>query len=374
MAEFNLFDLLRKAKKPFEGVGETFSELNLLGSSVPESFKQMRDVGLLDTNAYNDAVAKADKRGKRNALIQGALRFGLQDFNKNVGSAFNPVYLKSPLLSAVDASQKSYDQLPVDAKNKYALSTFKKGVDADARKAQLITKIKNAPEGTYNPDQVALADSMTTPQLIAMVTGQDKKSLSFQTVVGQDGLSQKYQVIGDPSIDKTGPEGKPDGIPDSFVPIGSRYRSREQAGIPDVRSLDSRVILANIANKKNPTFDFVPNVTNSFTIANDIAALAKQLQQIKKQEGNPINSPDAQNQVIQLFKDSNALRKGKMFGGNELYDRNKFINFANEKINNAASPDIDTSTAVIKVNSVEEAKALPKGTKFIDPNGIQRTR
>ena len=25
-------------------------------------------------------------------------------------------------------------------------------------------------------------------------------------------------------------------------------------------------------------------------------------------------------------------------------------------------------------NSVEEAKALPKGTKFIDPNGIQRTR
>jgi hypothetical protein len=138
--------------------------------------------------------------------------------------------------------------------------------------------------------------------------------------------------------------------------------------------LDSNVILANIANKKNPTFGFVPNVTNSFTIANDIAALAKQLQQIRKQEGNPISSPDAQNQVIQIFKDSNALRRGQILGADELYDRNKFINFANEKLNNVAPPNIDTSTDIIKVNSVEEAKALPKDTKFIDPDGIQRTR
>ena len=164
MAEFNLFDLLRKAKKPFEGVGETFSELNLLGSSVPESFKQMRDVGLLDTNAYNDAVAKADKRGKRNALIQGALRFGLQDFNKNVGSAFNPVYLKSPLLSAIDASQKSYDQLPTNAMKNIQFSEFKRKKDLETSRLAMIEKLKTSPN--ISDEERQMLPYMTTPQVV----------------------------------------------------------------------------------------------------------------------------------------------------------------------------------------------------------------
>jgi len=363
MAEFNLFDLLRKAKKPFEGVGETFSELNLLGSSVPESFKQMKDVGLLSEQDYTDAVAKADKRGKRNALIQGALRFGLQDFDKNVGSAFNPVYLKSPLLSAVDASQKAYDQLPVDAKNKYALDTFKRGVDAEARKAQLINQIKNAPKGTYNPDQVALVDSMTTAQLIAMVTGQDRKNPQYVKFVQPSGKTQSYLVQGDPAKDENN-----DNIPDDFIPQGEPFFSTEQR-IGDPTALNYKTIMADIINKKNPTFGFVPNSNNKIAIANDIEAVAKQIQKIQK-----VNTADAQNQAIELFKDSNALRRGKILGADELYDSNKFLNFTKEKLNNAAPPNIDTSTNIIKVNSVEEAKALPKGTKFIDPNGIQRTR
>ena len=95
--------------------------------------------------------------------------------------------------------------------------------------------------------------------------------------------------------------------------------------------MDSRIIISNIVNKKDPILGFVPNATNSVTIANDIAAIAKQLQQIKKQKGNPINSADAQNQAIQLFKDSKSLENPNVFGMGEKYNRDKFINFANEK-------------------------------------------
>ena len=68
--------LLNSAQKPFEGVGDSFSEMNFLGASVPESFKMMKSSGLLGDKEYQSAVDKANASGTRNAIIKGIIDYG----------------------------------------------------------------------------------------------------------------------------------------------------------------------------------------------------------------------------------------------------------------------------------------------------------
>lgn len=121
--------LLGTASKPFAGVGESFEDLNIFGASVPESFKQMNTAGLLGPGVYEAAIADADKKGKRDAIVQGLLSFGTQNFNKGVGSIFNPAYLAKPLGTAIESAQKPYDELSPNVMNLEKLKEFKRTSD-----------------------------------------------------------------------------------------------------------------------------------------------------------------------------------------------------------------------------------------------------
>tara|TARA_R110000822_G_scaffold188461_1_gene327554 strand:+ start:853 stop:1926 length:1074 start_codon:yes stop_codon:yes gene_type:complete len=131
--------LLGTASKPFAGVGESFEDLNIFGASVPESFKQMNTAGLLGPGVYEAAIADADKKGKRDAIVQGLLSFGTQNFNKGVGSIFNPAYLAKPLGTAIESAQKPYDELSPNVMNLEKLKEFKRTSDRDKNVQKVLT-------------------------------------------------------------------------------------------------------------------------------------------------------------------------------------------------------------------------------------------
>lgn len=342
MAEFNLFDLLRKAKKPFEGVGETFSELNLLGSSVPESFKQMKDVGLLDTNAYNDAVAKADKRGKRNALIQGALRFGLQDFNKNVGSAFNPVYLKSPLLSAVDASQKSYDQLTPNFVNKIKLTDMKRNIDQKNSVKNILDK------GLYDPDtntfnstivnDLIKTGDITNANAIDSMIQRNKAAIKTlaDTHERKVGLGGEIYYIpkqeGTKGVYKLGINGQPV-LTERFVPQPV-LRSVGEGGLIDVSDPENaKQVVAGIRNparvkqvsnaEVKEIRRLVPKLyTNKeVSLGNDEARVIAN--EVATRRANDTENRSTNDLVMEVIKEFNFLQKADGFEGTfDIFDPN----------------------------------------------------
>ena len=121
-------DLLSKENNPLAGVGDSFKNINLFGAEVPEQFTQMREAGLLTPEAYTTAVNKADKSSKRNAIIQGLLAYGSQDFNRNTGSILP--YLTKPIAVAMNAAQKEYDVLPSQVTNLAALKEMKRKQDS----------------------------------------------------------------------------------------------------------------------------------------------------------------------------------------------------------------------------------------------------
>lgn len=131
-------DLLSKENNPLAGVGDSFKDINLFGAEVPEQFTQMREAGLLTPEAYTTAVNKADKSSKRNAIIQGLLAYGSQDFNRNTGSILP--YLTKPIAVAMNAAQKEYDVLPTQVTNLSALKEMKRKQDSTAE-ADRIMKI-----------------------------------------------------------------------------------------------------------------------------------------------------------------------------------------------------------------------------------------
>ena len=131
-------DLLSKENNPLAGVGDSFKNINLFGAEVPEQFTQMREAGLLTPEAYTTAVNKADKSSKRNAIIQGLLAYGSQDFNRNTGSILP--YLTKPIAVAMNAAQKEYDVLPTQVTNLSALKEMKRKQDSTAE-ANRIMKV-----------------------------------------------------------------------------------------------------------------------------------------------------------------------------------------------------------------------------------------
>ena len=124
-------DLLSKENNPLAGVGESLTKLNLFGAEVPEQFTQMNDAGLLGKGVYEAAIADADKRSKRDAIIQGLLAYGSQDFNRNTGSIIP--YLTKPVAVAMNAAQKPYDKLSTNAMNTENFKQLK--LERDTNKA-----------------------------------------------------------------------------------------------------------------------------------------------------------------------------------------------------------------------------------------------
>ena len=140
----NYLDFLKNITNPFEGVIDTITKpvdeggINILGASAPKEFEAMKTAGLLTNEEYQDALNKADMRSKRNAIVQGLLGYGLQDFNKGYGSAFDPRYLKAGLASAIPAAQKPFDELAPNVMNIEKLKTFKRDSNKDAKVREIL--------------------------------------------------------------------------------------------------------------------------------------------------------------------------------------------------------------------------------------------
>jgi len=167
-------NLMKDFENPFTGVGDSFKDLNILGASAPEEFKAMKTAGLLSDTEYQDAINKADTRGKRSAIIQGLLGFGLQNFDKGYGSAFDPRYLKAGLAAAIPAAQKPFDKLSSNVMNIEKLKSFKAAKDKEVSRLAMIKdfqsgKYGTVEDGTFTKEEMALFPQLGIAQMYDMV-------------------------------------------------------------------------------------------------------------------------------------------------------------------------------------------------------------
>lgn len=199
-------DILNKASNPLAGVGESISNLNLFGAEVPEQFTQMRDAGLLGEGAYEAAIADADKRSKRDAIIQGLLAYGSQDFNRNTGSIIP--YLTKPVAVAMSAAQKPYDKLSTNAMRNIELSEFKRKQDLETDRLSMIEKLKSNPN--ISDEERQMLPFMTTPQLVEAIKPTTYKAPTTDEVYfTKDGVEYIQEQVFNPSTGTYSNKGEP---------------------------------------------------------------------------------------------------------------------------------------------------------------------
>jgi hypothetical protein len=131
----NLFDYFKDFQNPFAGVGETFKEMNIFGVTTPESVKQMESLGLLES----DQIQAAKTRGLRDAIVQGLIHYGGQDFNKNLGTAFAPAYLLPALGVAMKTAQEPVSALEKDVLNLEKLKAFKRETEQGQKVREILS-------------------------------------------------------------------------------------------------------------------------------------------------------------------------------------------------------------------------------------------
>jgi len=361
--------LLGAVQKPFEGVGDSFSDLNFLGGSVPESFKMMKDSGLLGDKEYQSAIDKANTTGTRNAILKGLISYGTQDFNKGYGSAFDRRYLREPALTAMSESQKALNKLPTDVATQYQMAGLKRTADDASTRAAYVQALKSGKYGEFTDAQLDLAGSMTTPQLVDMIQG---KSPQFKTLIDDQGLSQDYIV--------KGPDVK------NWIPVGSK---RQEDNI--IPKDSGRALIEDAYINLDENFlGFKPeNSTLKLTAASDIGSIARSIQKDAADNGMSMSMSEAKNKALTLFKESKAYRPAtslfeKLSGqrpqltgsksGEEEYSAEEYIKYYNAQRNNNTGNQSSTTTDVVKVTTQAEAINLKPGTQFMGTDGIIRTR
>jgi hypothetical protein len=140
------FDFMQNIKNPFTGAIDAITDpvdeggINIFGAGVNKEFEAMKTAGLLTDQQYKDAVEQADMRSKRSGIIQGLLGYGLQNFDKGYGSAFDPRYLKTGLASAIPAAQKPFDELAPNVMNIEKLKSFKRDTEKGAKVREILKK------------------------------------------------------------------------------------------------------------------------------------------------------------------------------------------------------------------------------------------
>ena len=140
----NYFDFLKNMTNPFTGAVDAITNpvdeggVNIFAASAPKEFEAMKTAGLLTNEEYQDALNKADMRSKRNAIVQGLLGYTLQPFDKGLGSALNPEYLKKGLAAAIPAAQEPFDELAPNVMNIEKLKTFKRESNKDAKVRKIL--------------------------------------------------------------------------------------------------------------------------------------------------------------------------------------------------------------------------------------------
>ena len=140
----NYFDFLKDFKNPLAGVTDSVTKdlseggLNLFGAEVPAEFQAYKNAGLVKDDEYKKAIDIADRKSKRNFLMQGLLGYATQNFDKNYGSAFDPRYLKAGLAAGLPAAQKPFDKLSSNFMNLEKLKEFKRTSDNSAAQQKLM--------------------------------------------------------------------------------------------------------------------------------------------------------------------------------------------------------------------------------------------
>jgi|TARA_R110000803_G_scaffold17556_2_gene47336 hypothetical protein len=233
-------DLMKDFENPFIGVGDSFKGLNILGAEVPQEFEALKSAGLLSDEEYTKQVNAADTRGKRSAIIKGLLSFAGQNFNKNQGTIFSPQYLSKPLLTAMDASQKSFDKLAPAAMNIEKLKEFKRTKDKTQSLADIMAKgMFN--DGKFNDKIVGnlykeghLAEANTVAAMIARSKAAIKTLKDTHTLKkGKDGIFYQIPLLeGLPTYVQNSDNGMLE-VTDKYLPE-KQIRSVGEGGLYDI--------------------------------------------------------------------------------------------------------------------------------------------
>tara|TARA_R110000803_G_scaffold61313_1_gene121106 strand:+ start:515 stop:1624 length:1110 start_codon:yes stop_codon:yes gene_type:complete len=359
-------DVLKTVQKPFEGVGDAFSEMNLLGASVPESFEMMKSSGLLGEKEYQSAVDKANARGTRNALLKGLIAYGTQDFNKGYGSALDARYLRTPALVGMNESQKALDRLPKDVATQYQMAGLKRTADDAATKAAYVTALKSGKYGEFTEAQMDAAGAMSLPQLVDLTQGQ---GVTYQNVV-KDGKTQRYAVPKGKLIDEN-----KDGIGDNWQKVGDAYTSREQQLIP---AGSQSAFKNNLVGINAGVLGFEPtNPKLIYQAASDMSNVSQQFKKEAAMQNINLNDADSNLLARQAMIDSKAFQENNFgFDGGELYDTETYLKYirankdkilsevggASQSNNQSSGEVIQLSNGNIFKTGVGELKLLPDGT------------
>ena len=366
------FDFMQNIKNPFTGAIDAITDpvdeggINIFGAGVNKEFEAMKTAGLLTDQQYNDAIKKADIRSKRSGIIQGLLGFGLQNFDKGYGSAFDPRYLKAGLASAIPAAQKPFDKLSSNVMNIETLKTFKAAKDKEVSRLAMIKafqsgKYGTVEDGTFTKKEMALFPQLDIAQMYDMIKPKTPTSLAFQNVV-KDGKTQKYQVPKGPF----GDDKDKDGVPDNWKPVGESYISEEQRDIP---TAPKSLFNSTIFKIKNGAIGFEPSVKTIYSSSVDVSAVAEQLGEIARKSGNPINDAEKVNKAIEYLKESEALVEGSFIGANESYDSKKFLDYVDEQIDKSKTTSSETKNSfkeeIFEIKG-KKYKTLPNSDKLIE--------
>lgn len=368
----NYFDFMQNIKNPFTGAIDAITDpvdeggINIFGAGVNKEFEAMKTAGLLTDQQYKDAVEQADIRSKRSGIIQGLLGFGLQNFDKGYGSAFDPRYLKRGLAAAIPAAQKPFDKLSSNVMNIETLKTFKAAKDKEVSRLAMIKdfqsgKYGTVEDGTFTKEEMALFPQLGIAQMYDMIKPKIPVALSFQNVVGRDNKTQKYQVPKGPfGDDKDG-----DGVPDNWMPVGESYISREQRDIP---TAPKSLLNSTIFRISKGAIGFEPSVETIYPAASDVSAVAEQLGEIARKSGNPINDSEKMNKAIEYLKESGALVEGRGFS-KDSYDSKTFLNYVDEQIDKSKTTSSETKNSfkeeIFEIKG-KKYKTLPNSDKLIE--------
>lgn len=335
----NYFDFLKNMTNPFEGVIDTITKpvdeggINILGASAPKEFEAMKTAGLLTNEEYQDALNKADMRSKRNAIVQGLLGYGLQDFNKGYGSAFDPRYLKTGLASAIPAARKPFDELAPNVMNIEKLKTFKRDSDKDAKVREILAG-GIYQDGKFNTsviDDLIKAGDYKTADLISTII--TKKQAAIKTLAdtherkeGKGGViyytPKGDSVYGVYMLDKSGnivaaPEGyvaKPDIRP---VGEGGLYDidKKEQVvgGTPSLPKATKTIPKGQVVEVKKLIQGLYPEYAIDNIDNNTAVLIANRAEEIKSRKGN--KGMGQEEAVKTAIEEINALHKEKRLFG-----------------------------------------------------------
>lgn len=344
----NLFDYFKDFQNPFAGVGETFKEMNILGVTTPENVKQMESLGLLES----DQIQAAKTRGLRDAIVQGLIAYGSQDFNKNLGTAFAPAYLLPALGVAMKTAQEPVSKLPEDVMNLEKLKTFKRETEKGAKVRELfsqgIFKKTTDEQGNVSFDpNYDIVDELVKANDID--SAKDIQSIIASKATALNAAKDKYKI----------------------VQQGNRVFYLPKDGVGPTKEMTEKGLITSKYEAK-PEDKYIPDIRET-------QAFAQFVEGQFKFEGAKVGADEAKNMAYDVFNDAvqmankpNETRTVNQIGMDLI--RKRFNVTPKSFAGITTKADIEKNFGAnketpIQVTSKEQYNALPDGAWVRTPNG-----